>query len=65
MSGSVFAILPKRLCIDAMFVPGIDHFDGGSVPATPAGIVDVITVEQHIYARWASGELPAELGERR
>ncbi|MEU6558097.1 hypothetical protein [Nocardia nova] len=58
--------IAERLCVDAVFVPGIDHFDGRSVPAVLVGIVDVIIVEpEYTYARWASGELPAELGDGR
>ncbi|WP_258081352.1 hypothetical protein [Nocardia nova] len=39
------------------------HFDNAAVPPTLVRVADVITVEpEYIYARWANGQLPAELG---
>ncbi|WP_040840271.1 hypothetical protein [Nocardia brevicatena] len=46
---------------EALFVPGLEHFDG-IVPRTLVSVADVITVTpQRTYARWSTGQLPAEL----
>ncbi|MBF6446059.1 MULTISPECIES: hypothetical protein [Nocardia] len=55
--------IAERLGVEAVFVPSVDHFEGGVVPAKLVEVADVITVEpEYTYARWASGELPAEIG---
>lgn len=52
----------ERLGVDAVVVPGIAHFEGGVIPPGLVRVADVITVEPECtYARWASGELPAEI----
>ncbi|MBO0856016.1 MAG: hypothetical protein J2P18_19875 [Nocardia sp.] len=53
----------ERLDADVVFVPSVDHFDGGVVPWRLVEVADVITVEpEYTYARWASGQLPSEVG---
>ncbi|WP_040793079.1 hypothetical protein [Nocardia paucivorans] len=50
-----------RAGAEALFVPGLEHFDG-IVPRTLVSVVDVITVSPtHTYARWSTGQLPAEV----
>ncbi|WP_245546919.1 hypothetical protein [Nocardia brevicatena] len=46
---------------EALFMPGLEHFDG-IVPWTLVSVADVVTVSpQRTYARWSTGQLPAEV----
>ncbi|WP_405132940.1 hypothetical protein [Nocardia sp. NBC_01388] len=48
-----------NLKVDAVIVPGPQHFETRQIPAQIVQIADVITVEpQSTYARRATGELP-------
>ncbi|MBF6233184.1 hypothetical protein IU473_18135 [Nocardia farcinica] len=50
-----------RLRVEAVFVPGLEHFDAG-VPRELVAIADVITVwPPRTFARWSSGRLPDNL----
>lgn len=50
-----------RTGAEALFVPGLEHFDG-IVPRTLVSIADVITANPiYTYARWSTGQLPAEV----
>lgn len=50
---------------EAVFVPGLDHFDG-QVPDALVAVADVITVDTgDIYARWIiPPDAPADMGSR-
>ncbi|WP_051161628.1 hypothetical protein [Nocardia brevicatena] len=51
----------QRAGADAVFVPSLEHLDG-IVPWTLVSVADVITVSpQNTYARWSTGQLPAEI----
>ncbi|WP_040837390.1 hypothetical protein [Nocardia brevicatena] len=51
----------QRNRAEAVFVPGLEHFDG-IAPRSLVTVADVITVSpQHTYARWSTGQLPAEV----
>ncbi|MCZ9327574.1 hypothetical protein [Nocardia farcinica] len=50
-----------RLRVEAVFVPGLEHFDA-VVPRELVAIADVITVwPPRTFARWSSGRLPDNL----
>jgi hypothetical protein len=50
----------RRVDVDAVIVPGVQHF-GGEVPADLVSAVDVVTVRpENTYARWAPGYSSAE-----
>ncbi|WP_147288859.1 hypothetical protein [Nocardia mexicana] len=52
-------VVASRLAVDAVFVPGTEHFEGGEIPADLVAVADVITVSpEHTYARWSNGDLP-------
>ncbi|MVU82357.1 hypothetical protein GPX89_34630 [Nocardia sp. ET3-3] len=56
----------RNLGIEAVIVPGPQHFDGRKVPAELVQVVDVITVDpEATYARRATGELPEMNGVQR
>lgn len=56
----------KNLEVVTVFVPNPAHFPNTEVPAALVQICDVITVDdQHTYARWSTGALPAELSDAR
>ncbi|MFE3081716.1 hypothetical protein [Nocardia tengchongensis] len=49
----------RNLKVDAVIVPGPQHFEGHGMPADIVQIVDVITVDpESTYARNAAGVLP-------
>ncbi|WP_040832882.1 hypothetical protein [Nocardia brevicatena] len=51
----------QRAGADAVFVPSLEHLDG-IAPRSLVAVADVITVSpQHTYARWSTGQLPAEV----
>lgn len=53
----------RRNRVEAVFVPGLEHFDG-IAPWSLVAVADVITVSlRHTYARWSTGQLPAEVEE--
>lgn len=56
----------REIVVEAVVVPGPQHFDGREIPAELVHMVDVITVDpESTYARRATGELPELNGARR
>lgn len=63
-TGEWLGTIAVRVGADAVFIPSVQHFDCAAVPPALVEAADVITVEpEYTYARWADGQLPAELGE--
>lgn len=47
---------------EAVIVPSLDHFPGGTVPAELVEITDIVTARpHHTYARWATGAPPDDM----
>ncbi|MFE3960750.1 hypothetical protein ACFXPS_42065 [Nocardia sp. NPDC059091] len=56
----------REVEVEAVFIPGPQHFDGPALPAQIVQVVDVITVDpESTYARLAAGELPELNGASR
>ncbi|RJO73593.1 hypothetical protein D5S18_20580 [Nocardia panacis] len=44
----------RRAAAEAVFVPNVEHFDGGRVPAELVRLCDVTTISpEYTHARWA------------
>lgn len=55
----------RRAEVEAVIVPSLEHLDG-IAPQSLVAVADVIIVSpQHTYARWSTGQLPAEIDEGR
>ncbi len=53
----------SRVGAEAVFAPSLEHFTDCRVPAEVVAVADVVTVTpEATFARWSTGELPAELG---
>lgn len=51
--------LVSRLDVDAVIVPGVEHFAGGLIPVDLVAVADIITVSpENTYARYATVQLP-------
>lgn len=53
------ATVIDKLGVEAVFVPGPNHFDERQIPAQIVRLADVVTVDpENTYARTATGGLP-------
>ncbi|MGW4249379.1 hypothetical protein [Nocardia sp. NPDC004722] len=59
-------VMVGNLGVDAVIVPGLEHFENGLLPGDLIERADVITVSpEHTYARWLiPPDSPADMGSR-
>ncbi|MFE2998180.1 hypothetical protein ACFXG4_24610 [Nocardia sp. NPDC059246] len=59
-------VLVANLGVDAVIVPGLEHFENGELPGDLVERADVVTVSpEQTFARWLiPPDTPADMGSR-